>query len=98
VALGQAFECGVERCQLAGRELAGQVVELEWVVAQVVELAFAVDVLDVQKVAGAHRLIGRRVSGVVALAVWVAWVVRRPVVLDQCRVLPVRRGPAAQDR
>ena len=88
----------MERCELVGRELAGQVVKLEWVEAQVVELAFAVDVLDVQEGSRSDCLIARRVSGATVLAVRIVGVVRRPVMFDQSRVLPAPGGLAAQDR
>src|SRR6185437_6351264 len=91
-------QLGVHYGQLTRSQAGGDVVELERIVSQVVELALAVGILDIQEGAGAHRLVGRGAATGRLLIVGVADLQRRALVLDQDRVAPAPWRLALEQR
>ena len=88
VAVPERADLSVQQLELRGREAAGEVVKLEWVVSEVVELALPVVVLDVEELVGADCVVGPRVSARGLLKVGVDAAQVRAVVLDEDRVAP----------
>src|SRR5436305_7549424 len=89
-------ELGVELLELQEAQASGEVVQLKRVVCEVVDLAFAVAVLDVQEPVGPHRLVGGGISAAHLLEIGVAGGQMRAPMLDEDRVSPVGGSEAAE--